>query len=185
MAQPSAIASAVDQEAIRRARRGDMQAFAAMYEAFSGPCYNLALRISGNRAVAEDVVHDTFVKVMKKIGSFRGEASLWTWLRQITVNTTINELARRKWWRPLDAEIGAGSGWSMPEPGAGDDRGATEHDLVSLLERLPVQARTVLILHDMEGMTHAEIGELFDRTESFSKSVLFRARKQLQAYLEK
>ncbi|MDX1570234.1 MAG: sigma-70 family RNA polymerase sigma factor [Xanthomonadales bacterium] len=174
----------IDEQTIRRARRGETEAFAEIYAAYAKRCFNLALRISGNRAVAEDVVHDAFIKVMQKIRTYRGEASLWSWIRQITANTTINVLARRKWWRSLDALTDADGDWSMPEPGSSDDRGAAEHDLVTLLGRLPVQARTVLILHDMEGMTHKEIGALFGQTESFSKSVLFRARKQLESDLQ-
>ena len=174
---------AIDELTIQRARNGDMQAFAIIYEAYAKPCYNLALRISGSPAVAEDVVHDAFIKIMGRIGSFRGDAPLWSWVRQITANTTINNLARRKWWRSLE-ELTESAGATMPEPGALDTSGAAQHDITRLLGQLTPQARAVLLLHDLEGMTHAEIAEVFGQTESFSKSVLHRARKQLKALTE-
>ena len=85
----------IDSFTIRRARKGDMQAFATIYEAYGRRCYNLALRMSGSRAMAEDVVHDTFLKIMGRFRSYRGEASLWSWVRAITANTTINAMNQR------------------------------------------------------------------------------------------
>lgn len=160
-----------------------MTAFATIYDLYAKRCYNLALRMTGSEAIAEDVVHDTFIKLMQKIKSFRGEASFWSWLRQVTANTTINILNRRKWWRSLDALTDDEYG-HMPEPAANDGSGAHQHDLTALLGALSPQARTVLLLHDMEGMTHAEIATIFEQTESFSKSVLHRARKQLKGLIE-
>ena len=173
----------IDSFTIRRARKGDMQAFATIYEAYGRRCYNLALRMSGSRAMAEDVVHDTFLKIMGRFRSYRGEASLWSWVRAITANTTINAMNQRKWWTSLDAATQSDTP-SMPPPSQMDTRGERQHGISNILGTLAPQARTVLLLHDLEGMTHKEIADLFGQSESFSKSVLHRARKQLEGYLE-
>lgn len=172
----------IDSLTMQRARKGEMQAFAAIYEAYGKRCYNLALRMSGSRAMAEDVVHDTFLKIMRRFRSYRAEASLWSWVRAITANTTINAMNQRKWWTSLDA-ITQSDTPSMPPPSQTDMSGEREHDISSILQTLAPQARTVLLLHDLEGMTHKEIADLFGQSESFSKSVLHRARKQLEGYL--
>ncbi len=181
MERASSFATAIDEATVKRARKGDMSAIASIYRVFAKPCYNLALRIAGDPAVAEDIVHDTFVKVIGKIGRFRGPAPLWAWVRRITVNTTINHLNRRRWLLPLtDAEHGdqpVPASTPVPSP-------ALQHDVQTLVAVLDAKARAVLLLHDLEGLTHREIAALFGQTESFSKSILFRARKRLRAYLD-
>ncbi len=171
---------AVPPEVIRRARRGDKQAFGEMYQVFAKPCYNLALRIARSPAVAEDIVHDTFIKIIQRLKSYRGDAPLWAWVRQVTVNTALNDLQKRKWLVPVEHP----EDMRLDEPISNAPAGAVQHDLDQILGTLSIQARTVLLLHDMEGMTHKEIALHFNQTESFSKSVLFRARKQLSRQLE-
>lgn len=173
-------ATAVDDLTVRRAQRGDTDAMAAIYQLFAKPCYNVAYRMAGSAAVAEDIVHDTFVKVISKIHRYRGPAPLWAWVRQITFNTTINHLNRRKWHVPMDTAEQIENTWA--DAGA-EVRPAATHDAEKLLSQLSPQARAVVLMHDLEGMTHREIAAAFDQTESFSKSVLFRARKQLKALL--
>lgn len=184
MKQNPAFSLTVDDMTIERAKRGDMNAMAHIYEVFSRPCFNLALRITGSPAVAEDIVHDTFIKVIEKIHKYRGDAPLWPWLRRITTNTTINCLNRRKWMRPLaDAEDGFGREKLTPITDSGD-QAANQHDLETLLGSLDPRSRAVLLLHDLEGMTHLEIAALFGQSESFSKSILSRARKQLSILIK-
>ena len=178
MEPASTFTTAIDEATVKRAQKGDMNAIASIYKVLAKPCYNLALRIAGSSAVAEDIVHDTFIKVIGKISRFRGQAPLWAWVRQITVNTTINHLNRRKWLLPLP-EDGVEQ---LPEP-TPVQLPAMQHDALTLLKQLSPQARAVLLLHDLEGLTHREIGTLFGQTESFSKSVLFRARQRLQTFI--
>jgi len=173
----------IDELTIQRAKRGDTDAFAKLYTAYSKPCYNLAYRIAGNQAIAEDAVHDTFIKVMDKISQFRGKVPFWAWLRRIATNTTINILNRRKWMTSLDEINDSENTIHALETAFNDNQGETEHDIEFFLSKLAPQSRAVLLLHDMEGMTHSEIASLFEQTESFSKSILFRARKQLQVFI--
>ncbi|MFK7956719.1 MAG: RNA polymerase sigma factor [Lysobacterales bacterium] len=174
-------ATAVDELTVRRAQRGDTDAMAAIYQILGKPCYNLAYRMAGSTAVAEDIVHDTFIKVINKIHRYRGPAPLWAWVRQITFNTTINHLNRRKWTAPMaEAEQIENT---LEDPAA-QSRPLAQLDAETLLAQLTPQARAVVLMHDLEGMTHREIAEVFEQTESFSKSVLFRARKQLKSLIE-
>ncbi len=174
-------ATAVDDITVQRAQRGDTDAMAVIYQTLAKPCYNVAYRMAGSAAVAEDIVHDTFIKVISKIHRYRGPAPLWAWVRQITFNTTINHLNRRKWIAPMTEAEQIEQTWEDP---AAEARPWTEHDTESLLAQLSPQARAVVLMHDLEGMTHREIADFFNQTESFSKSVLFRARKQLKALID-
>lgn len=173
--------TAVDELTVKRAQQGDMQAMAAIYEILAKPCYNLAYRMAGSAPAAEDIVHETFIKVISKIHRFRGQSPLWAWVRQITFNTAINHLNRARWVQPLSD--GAVLEQTLADPHS-EQKPAVEYDAEQLLAQLAPRARAVLLMHDLEGMTHGEIAATFGQTESFSKSVLFRARKQLRALID-
>ena len=74
---------------LERARRGDMDACGAIYRRYGTACFNLALRILGERAAAEDVVQEVFLKVMNTLSGFRGDAPFGVWLKRMTANATI------------------------------------------------------------------------------------------------
>lgn len=178
----STFATAVDELTVKRAQQGDMQAMAVIYDTLAKPCFNLAYRMAGSAPAAEDIVHETFVKVISKIKRFRGKSPLWAWVRQITFNTAINHLNRAKWVQPL--QDGATLEQTLADPHT-EQQPAVQYDAEQLLAQLAPRSRAVLLMHDLEGMTHGEIAAAFGQTESFSKSVLFRARKQLQTLIER
>lgn len=163
----------LDRITLERARRGDMSAFAAIYERFGGACYTLALRVLGEPAAAEDIVQDVFLKMFATVRSFRGDAPFGAWLKRLTANATIDVLRSRQRFQgdDVDALFEA-----MPSAGADAEDGV---DAWSLLMRLPPRARAVVVLHEVEGYTHRELAELFGQSESYSKSILARALKRL------
>jgi RNA polymerase sigma-70 factor (ECF subfamily) len=163
----------LDRITLERARRGDMAAYAAIYERFGSACYNLALRVLGEPAAAEDIVQDVFLKLFDSLRGFRGDAPFGAWLKRMTANATIDTLRVHQRFRDDDPDA---LFESMPAP-APD----AEHrvDAWTLLMRLPPRARAVVILHEVEGYTHKELAELFGQTESYSKSILARALKRL------
>lgn len=165
----------LDPFTLERAKRGEVRAQAAIYELYGTACFNLALRILGERATAEDVVQDVFLRMMDTIRGFRGEAPFGAWLKRMTVNATIDVLRRNRRFSNEDPE-------ALFEATAADntDREAAV-DAWSLLMQLPSRARAVLILHQVEGYTHKELSELFGQSESYSKSILARALKRLGA----
>lgn len=158
---------------LERARRGDMAAFAAIYERFGSACYNLALRVLGEPAAAEDIVQEVFLKMFGSLRSFRGDAPFGAWLKRMTANATIDAMRLRQRFRDDDVDA---LFESMP---AHDADAESRTDAWSLLMRLPPRARAVVILHEVEGYTHKDLAELFGQTESYSKSILARALKRL------
>lgn len=163
----------LDRITLERARRGEMAAYAAIYARFGGACYNLALRVLGEPAAAEDIVQDVFLKMFATLRGYRGDAPFGAWLKRMTANATIDVLRARQRFRGDDADA---LFEAMPVAASeAEDRA----DAWSLLMRLPERARAVVILHEVEGYTHRELAELFGQSESWSKSVLARALKRL------
>jgi len=165
-------AQRVDAATLARAQRGDMQAFASLYTLFGRPCFNLALRILGNRAQAEDLVQEVFLKMIGTIRGYRGDAPFGSWLKRLTVNAIIDQLRGQRHDADIDSES-----LDLPMAEAGNTAAAV--DAWSLLQRLPPRARAVLLLHEFEGYTHAELAAVFGQSESYSKSILARALKRL------
>jgi RNA polymerase sigma factor (sigma-70 family) len=158
------------------ARRGDVDALGALYRRHAAGAYALALRITGHADRAEDVVQDAFLRAFERLGSFRGDAPFGAWLRRLVVNIAIDRLRveRRQFGE-------AGQLDALVAPGQGPERPL---DALGLLARLAPAARTVLLLHDLEGYSHGEIAVAFGHSESWSKSLLARARARLQQWLD-
>jgi RNA polymerase sigma factor (sigma-70 family) len=163
-----------DPECIERARRGDMEAHGRLYETFAPMVYTLALRMLASRTHAEDVLQETFVEIIRKLGTWRGDAELGFWVRRIAVNKCLMHV-RSSWFsRRVDLDDEPASPGPVPEEGLSLERA---------LAALSDTARAVVLLHDVEGYTHEEIGRLMGRTASFSKSQLARAHDRLRAHL--
>ena len=165
---------------VARARAGDLEALEDVYRAYRSAVYNLGRRICGNEEDAEDVLQDTFLEVCRSIGKYRGDGSLWGWIRQVAVSKALMLLRRERNRSGRNVSDGIGPdtiGRAPPEP-------AGPIDLEMALSRLPHLTRAVLWLHDVEGYTHEEIGGMMCKTASFSKSQLSRAHKRLREWLE-
>ena len=167
-------AQRVDAMTLARAQAGDMQAFAALYMMFGRPCFNLALRILGSRVQAEDLVQEIFLKMIGTIRSYRGEAPFGSWLKRMAVNAVIDQLRGQRHAAESDSDS-----VQVAEAVSDASSPAAMVDAWSLLQRLPARARAVLVLHEFEGYTHAELAGMFGQSESYSKSILARALKRL------
>ena len=165
----------VEAMTLARAQRGDMQAFAILYQSFGRACFNLALRMLGERQLAEDLVQEVFLKMMDTIGSYRGDAPFGAWLKRLAANACIDQLRKQRHGVEEDPE----ALFSHLASDALD--AASRVDVWSLLARLPARARAVLVLHEFEGYTHTELAALFGQSESYSKSILARAIGRLNA----
>lgn len=169
----------LDPDTLAGALRGESAAQAIVYRTYAPIVYTIARRMLGSSALAEDVLQDTFVEVMLKISTYRGEGDLGAWIKRIAINKSLTQL--RSVWRVRrvateDAgELVRGSWRNVAE-----DQLALER----ALDELTAHARAVVWLHDVEGYTHKEIGRLMGRTTSFSKSQLMRAHRQLRVSLE-
>jgi RNA polymerase sigma factor (sigma-70 family) len=173
--QSSGFAQDVEAMTLARAQRGDMQAFATLYERFGRPCFSLALRMLGQRQHAEDLVQEVFLKMMDTIRSYRGDAPFGAWLKRLTVNACIDHLRRQRGVVEDNPEA------QLANMAGEANETSTMVDAWSLLERLSPRARAVLVLHEFEGYTHSELATLFGQSESYSKSILARALGRLNS----
>ncbi len=159
----------------RVVREGDETAFRALYRRHTPGLYRFVLRLAGNELDAEDLVQQTWVKAVEGLPTFRWEAAFGTWLRGIGLNCCRGAFRRKdSRWLALDEHA---------EPTATVDRPHERIDLESALGRLPIGYRTVVVLHDVEGFTHEEIGERLGISANTSKSQLSRGRRLLRSLL--
>lgn len=185
MAAHSSFAIAVPEALLARARAGDRAAFEQLYRWFERPVFTLALRICGHREEAQDVLQETMLKVLSRVGEFRGGGSdgdgcpFWGWLRQVAVNEALMRLRRdRKFAHELAVDDDFVEDHGPPPPAAADAA-----VLQRALAALPAATRSVLWLYHAEGYTHEEIAVLMQRTASFSKSQLARGTRRLRVLL--
>jgi RNA polymerase sigma-70 factor (ECF subfamily) len=170
---------------LERARVGDRAAQAELFAAFGQPVFGLARRMLGRADLADDVLQETFIEVLKGLPKFRGEAPLGMWIRRIAVNECLMQL-RSHWHRfrsPLDQ---GGEGTPVEEWLASDESPPDQGlDMERALDKLSPEARTVVWLHDVEGYTHVEIGRLMNASPSYSKSQLARAYVRMRQWAAK
>jgi RNA polymerase sigma-70 factor (ECF subfamily) len=168
----------VDTAVVVRARAGDRAAHAELYTVFAPSVFTIARRMLASKALAEDVLQETFIDVLRKIESYRGDAELGFWIRRIAINKCLMHL-RSSW---VSRRMPGGDervALEPTRPAALDDRIALER----ALDELAGVARAVVWLHDVEGYTHKEIGTLMGASASFSKSQLARAHERLRVLL--
>jgi RNA polymerase sigma-70 factor (ECF subfamily) len=156
------------------AAEGDYQAFERLYRRYIIRIYSLCRRLSGSRAQGEKLTREIFVTAWEKLPEFSGEGAFGTWLHRLAIDAV------------LDAPKVDGSAVVDIEPGSsasetGNDVASAPHyaerlDLSEAIDRLPEGARTMFVLHDVEGYKHEEIAEIFGITVGRSKAQLRRAR---------
>ena len=172
---PSSEAALVD-----RAARGDIEAFEKLYQANSGRVYVLCLRMTGDPALAEELAQEAFVRAWQKLDSFRGASAFSTWMHRVTVNVVLGHrrsTARRESQLQVVGE-------DFPGHAAAREAWPAEAiDLERAVASLPDGARTVFVLHDVEGYRHREISDLMGIAVGTSKAQLHRARKMLRKAL--
>jgi len=182
----SSFAIDVPETLLARARAGEGPAFEQIYRWFERPVFTLAMRIAGDRDEATEVLQETMLKVLTRIGDFRGHRDgsgtpFWGWLRQIAVNEALMRLRSQRRHEHADAsEDEHLADDRTPPPPAAADAAA----LGRALAQLPAATRSVLWLYHAEGYTHEEIASLMQRTPSFSKSQLARGGRRLRQLLE-
>jgi RNA polymerase sigma factor (sigma-70 family) len=180
--RPSSFAIEMPDTLLARARRGDRAAFEQVYRWFERPVFALAMRICGDRDEASEVLQETMVKVIDRIGDFRGQGSpFWGWLRQIAVNEALMRLRRgRRHQDELSFDDHEPADELAPPPPAAADAALLQR----ALNQLPANTRSVLWLYHAEGYTHEEIAGAMQRSVSFSKSQLARGTRRLRALLD-
>jgi len=168
---------------IQRAQQGDRTAFEALYRAHAGRVYALCLRLTADRALAEERTQDAFVRAWERLASFRGESAFSSWLHRLTVNAVL--LGRRAERRREQRVFTSDDPAALERPGGADTSSGSALDLERAVAALPAGAREVFVLHDVEGYRHEEIAELTGIAVGTSKAQLFRARRLLREALNR
>jgi len=177
---------------VERARRDDIAAYDELVRRYQERIYATVYHMTSNHEDANDLVQDTFVKAYRALKSFKGDSSFYTWIYRIAVNKTINFLKQRKnriqmslndldFNAENDPELVALVSDKTPRR----DLGLSElqDKLNNAMQKLSEHHRMVVTLHDIQGLSHEEIGEIMDCNVGTVRSRLFYARQQLQALL--
>ena len=170
----------VPEDVIRAASAGDARAHETIFRICRRPVYTLIRRLISRVAVADDLFQDTFVEILRSIGTYSGEGSFAGWVRSIAVSKCLMYL-RSPWHRSL-LWLDDDTASEVPPELRTNAQVAVESrsDLERALASLPALSRSVVWLYDVEGYTHAEIARMLGRTVSFSKSQLARAHARLR-----
>ena len=191
----STVARAEEIGLLEALRRGEEAAYEALILRYEQPVFSLVSRLVDNSPDAADVVQEVFLKVFRKVASFRGDSSLKTWIYRIAVNEARNH---RRWFGRhrrreigLESDSGKGSGlgfedW-IPDPGRSPDDAAVDQETHALIEHALAQVnptfRAALILREMEGLSYDEIGEVLNISLGTVKSRILRGRDALRKNL--
>jgi RNA polymerase sigma-70 factor (ECF subfamily) len=173
-----------DLELAQRCRDGDAGAFEELYRVHAGRLYSLLVRMVGS-GDAEDLLQEVFLQAHRKLGSFRGESSLGTWLHRLAVNHSLDVLRGRqtRMARLTDSLDESGhpelAAFSPVVPQA-----ISRLDLERAIARLPDGCRAAFVLHDIEGFQHQEVAALLGVSEGTSKSQVHKARTKLRQMLD-
>lgn len=158
------------------------ESFEAMYRQQAPRIYSLACRMAGSREDGEDLVQEIFLQAYRKLGSFKGDSTIGTWLYRLALNHCLDYVRSRqakmkKVTESLDAE-------PAMAPAARKTTPIAKIDLERALEQLPDGCREAFVLHDIEGFDHKEVARLLGVAEGTSKSQVFKARLKLRALLK-
>ena len=166
----------------RRAIDGDVAAFEALYRRHAGRVHGVIVRLVGQAgARAEDLTQEAFVRAWQALPGFRFESALSTWLHRLAVTTALMELRSRRGGPRFDDDEAAIDALGVPD--SAGHATALGMDLERAVATLPLRARAVLVLHDIEGWKHEEIAAELRMAVGSSKAQLHRARHLLRKRL--
>ena len=175
--------SATEKDWVDGARAGDQLAFEKLYRSHCDRIYGLCWRMcGGDRALAEDMMQEAFVRAWNKLHLFKGDSKFGTWLHRLTVNVVLSD--RRIRVKRLQREQTFSEDIERVLVGDRDVFAGLRKDLEAAIAGLPERARTVLVLYDIEGYQHKEIAEMTGMAVGSSKAQLHRARKLVQGILK-
>jgi len=181
-----------ESELVRRARKGDLQAYDDLVKRYQERIYATIYHMTSNHEDANDLAQESFIKAFSALKSFKGGSTFYTWLYRIAVNKTINFLKQRKNRTHMslndidfnaehDTDLIALISEKTPRRDAGLNE--LQKKLNEALLKLSEPHRLVVVLHDVQGQSHEEIAEIMDCNIGTVRSRLFYARQQMQAEL--
>jgi RNA polymerase sigma-70 factor (ECF subfamily) len=168
-----------DIELVQLASRGDGGAIRMLYDRHAPRVFAVVRRLAGDDTLAEDWAQEAWMRVIRALPSFRGDSQFSTWLHRVAVNSALH--GRRSRERKTGRETVMDEEVAVRPAGGGD--ALLRLRLERAMKRLPEGMRRVLVLHDVEGYTHEEIGEMLGVNPGTCKSQLFKARARMRSLL--
>ena len=170
---------ATDFTTIQRAIEGDERALRALWSQHAPHIDAVVRRLAGDPDLAEDIAQEVWIQIFRALPTYRGESQFGTWAHRIAVNRTLNALRRTR--RLVKIETDMEEDTVMVEHTG--DRAMLRSVIDAAAAKLSPGARTVFLMHDVEGYTHEEIATELGITPGGSKSQLFKARAKLRRLL--
>jgi RNA polymerase sigma-70 factor (ECF subfamily) len=167
-----------DAHLIAACRRGEARAMEMLYHQYKRRVFGMAHRIVGS-SDAEEVAQEVFVRVFRGLAAFRGDSALSTWIYRLTVNAALSHLARRG----RRHEVGDESLVDLPAPPTTERDSALAARIATALTQLPAGYRAILVLHDVEGLSHEECAAILECRIGTCKSQLHKARARMRELL--
>ncbi len=168
-----------DAAVVRRAIEGDERAMRLLWNQHAPHVDAVVRRLAGDPDLAEDIAQEVWIQIFRALPSWRGDAKFSTWVHRVAINRALNALRRVKRVAALETGIEEDSA-SVEQDG---ERSMLAATISEATRQLSPGARTVFLLHDVEGYTHEEIAVELGITSGGSKSQLFKARAKLRRLL--
>jgi RNA polymerase sigma factor (sigma-70 family) len=190
--EKSGPAPAADLELVQRSQQGDTVAYDELIRRYQERVFATIYHMTSNHEDANDLAQETFIKGFSALRSFKGDSSFYTWIYRIAVNKTINFLKQRKNRTHMslnDLDFNAENDPDLVAlisdrtPRRDVNLSELQEKLNEAMQKLSPVHRLVVTLHDVQGLSHEEIGKIIDCNIGTVRSRLFYARQQLQAYL--
>lgn len=160
---------------------GDRQAGRTLYDSHVARVHRVAYRLTGDEMLAQECTQEAFIRAFARLDRFRGDSALGTWLTRIAVTVSLNAIRRRK--RHRERDVGLDQVATLHAVETSTIEPDLRERVTRAIEALPEIYRTTVVLHDIEGYTHAEIGNLLGVPEGTCKTRLFVARRKLREAL--
>jgi RNA polymerase sigma-70 factor (ECF subfamily) len=191
-AEAEALAKISDLTLVHQAQKEDVGAYDELVRRYQGRIYSTVYHMTSNHEDANDLVQETFIKAYRALKSFKGDSSFYTWVYRIAVNKTINFLKQRKNRFNMSLNEVDFNAENDPDlvalvsdktPRRDLNLAELQDKLNAAMQKLSEHHRMVVTLHDIQGLSHEEIGAIMDCNIGTVRSRLFYARQQLQGYL--
>ena len=183
----------LDWAIVQRVQAGNVGAFDQLVQKYREHIFSVIYNMTSNREDASDLTQDTFIKAFQAIGRFKGKSSFFTWIYRIAINTTMTFLKKRNRRRfisyeKIDEEVSNSEIFERLTAKTRSEKGVLiselQEKLNDALQKLSPKHRTVVILHEIEGLEHAQIAEITKTSVGTVRSRLYYAKQQLQSYLQ-
>ena len=174
----------VDELLLRRARKGDAEAFEQLMTPLEGLIWRVCWHYTGNREDASDCAQEAMVKIWRSLASFRFDCSFETWAYRIAANCSLDFLRKARRNVHVSLEPLADQGFDPPDPGPGTEEAVLRKDeharLRQAIAQLPEEQRDALVLTQLEGKSYEEVSQMMNISEGTVKSRVNRARNRLR-----